>query len=240
MKTSNQNSIYLVGAISTILVLVGISIDFYAGSANAGNLNALPQTAVDRFMQFKENRLLGLYNLDLLNTINQIILIPAYLALFVAHRKTNFAYAALALIIFLVGTAIFVSNNTALPMLNLSDKFFAATDESQKMLLAAAGESMLARGAHGTPGVFISFLLPTVAGIIMSLVMLHGRIFSKATAYFGLIGSVVMIGYFFLVTFVPDAEKMATVYAAPGGICSMVWMILFTIRLFKLYKGKEL
>jgi hypothetical protein len=35
---------------------------------------ALPQTAIERFSQFKDNWFLGLYNLDLLNIINQIVL----------------------------------------------------------------------------------------------------------------------------------------------------------------------
>ena len=90
--------------------------------STGGNLSALPQTAVERFAQLQANPLLGLYNLDLLNTINQMILIPAYFALYGAQRKTSSAYALLALIIFLVGTAIFVTTNTALPMLDLSSK----------------------------------------------------------------------------------------------------------------------
>ena len=73
------------------------------------------------------------------------ISIPVYFALYAALRKTNKPYALLALIIFLLGTAIFVSNNTALPMLELSRKY-ALADETQKSLLAAAGEAMLVRG----------------------------------------------------------------------------------------------
>ena len=38
--------------------------------------------------------------------------------------------------------------------------------------LAAAGEAMLARGTHGSLGVFIGFCLPTLAGLAMSFVML--------------------------------------------------------------------
>jgi hypothetical protein len=93
-------------------------------------LSALPQTAVERFAQFQKSSLLGLYNLDLLNIINQLFLIPAYIALYAAHRKTSNVLALLALIIFLVGTSIFVTTNTALPMLELSNKYAGATTES--------------------------------------------------------------------------------------------------------------
>lgn len=198
-----------------------------------------PKTAIDRFAQFQDNWLLGLYNLDLLNITNQIIMIPTFFALYAAHRKVNSAYATLAMIIFLVGTTIFVTNNTALPMLELSNKYAASTTESQKTLLAAAGEVMLARGAHGSPGVFIGFVLPNIAGIIMSFVMLTGKIFNKATSYVGIAGSTLILTYIIFVTFVPVIKNMAMFFAMPGGLLVMAWMIMFTIRLFQLGRSES-
>jgi len=227
-------SIYTLGGITTIIVLIGILLDIVIGSASGGNLSVLPQTAMDRFAQFQDNWLLGLYNLDLLNIINQIILIPTYFALYATHRKENNAYALLAIIIFLVGTTIFVTNNTALPMLELSNKYAASTTESQKTLLAAAGEAMLARGAHGSLGVFIGFILPHIAGLIMSFVMLKGKIFNKVTSYIGIAGSTLILIYIILVTLAPGIKNMAMVFAMPGGLLLMAWMIMFTIRLFQL------
>lgn len=109
-----------------LVALGGILIDVVVGNVTGGDLSALPKTAIDRFVQFKSNAFLGLYNLDFLNTLNQIILIPAYLALYAIHRTVNVGKALLALIVFLFGSVIMVANNTALPMLELSDKYFAA------------------------------------------------------------------------------------------------------------------
>lgn len=228
------NSVYILGGIATIIVLIGAVLDVVFGSITGGNLSALPQTAVDRFAQFQITPLLGLYNLDLLNIVNQIILIPAYFALYAAQRKTNPALSLLALIIFLVGTTVFVTTNTALPMLELSKKYATATTESQKMLFAAAGEAMLARGTHGSLGVFIGFLLPNIAGLIMSFSMLTGKIFNKATAFVGLFGSALILLYIVLVTFAPDVKNMATAIAMPGGLLLMAWMVMFTIKFFQL------
>lgn len=111
----------------TIIVLCGIILDMVIGSVTGCNVATLPQTAIERFSQFKNNWLLGLYNLDLLNIINQIILIPSIFALYAAHRNVNKLSALLALILFLVGTAVFVTGNTALTMLDLSHKYFGAT-----------------------------------------------------------------------------------------------------------------
>jgi hypothetical protein len=226
----------VVGAVTTVIALGGILFDVVMGNITGGNLSDLPQTAIERFDQLHNNPMLGLYNLDLLNIINQLILLPSYFALYAAHRTGGKAQAALAFIIFLAGTIIFVATNTALPMLELSNKYFATTSESQKLLFDAAGEAMLARGAHGSLGVFIGFMLPTLASIMMSIVMLKGKIFSKTPSWFGIAGNTLILVYIILVTFVPVAKNSATLIAMPGGLMVMAWMILFTGKLFKLGK----
>jgi len=229
-------SIYKVGTITTIIVLCGILLDMVIGSVTGGNVAALPQTAIERFNQFKDNQLLGLYNLDLLNTVVQIIFIPSFFALYAAHRKVNNASALLALILFLFGTTIFVTSNTALTMLDLSHKYFNAASDEQRLLLAAAGEAMLAKGAHGSLGVFIGFAMIPFANALMSGVMLLGKIFSRITSYLGILGNSLMVIYVVLVTFIPTVEKLALAFAMPAGLLVMVWMIMFTICLFKLSK----
>ncbi len=227
-------SIYTLGAMATVITLLGIVVDMIVGSSTSGDLSTLPQTAVERFAEFQVAPLLGLYHLDLLNTINQLLMIPAYFALYAAHRRANAAYSLLALIIFLVATTIFVTTNSALPMMELSHKYAATTSDSQKVLLAAAGEAMLARGAHGSLGVFIGFLLPNVAGLLMSFVMLRAGVFSRLTAYLGIAGNILISIYVILVTFLPAVEKMAVAFAMPGGLLLLAWTVMFTIRLFQL------
>jgi len=237
-ENENWRSVYIAGGIATMIALVGIVLDVIVGSGTGGNLSALPQTATDRFVQFQTSPLLGLYNLDLLNILNQIFLIPAYVALYAAHRKTNPAFSLLALIIFLVGTTVFITTNTALPMMELSNKYASATTESQKTLLAAAGEAMLARGSHGSLGVFLGFVLPNIGGLIMSFAMLSGKVFSKVTSLLGVVGSSLILLYIVLVTFAPNVQAMATAVSMPGGLLLMAWMVLFTIKFFRLGTSK--
>ncbi|MBN2522710.1 MAG: DUF4386 family protein [Bacteroidales bacterium] len=234
-RTGKQfKSVYTIGAIATIIVLCGIVLDIIVGSFTVKDITFLPDGAIERFAQFKSNWLLGLYSLDLLNVINQIILIPSIFAIYIAHKKINEGMALLALILFLVGTTLFVAGNTALSMFDLSKKYFSASSESQMILIAAAGEAMLARGAHGSPGVFIGFTLPTIASVLMSYVMIKGQVFSKANSYIGFIGNLLMLLYLVLVTFFPAIEKHAILIAIPGGLLVMTWMIMYTIRLFKI------
>ena len=224
----------MIGAITTIIVLCGIVLDMIVGTITGGDISSLPQTAIDRFNQFNNNWILGLYNLDLLNVIIQIITIPSIFAIYIAHKRTDNGYALLALILFLIGATIFITGNTALPMFELSKKYFSAISDAQKNLIAAAGESMLAKGAHGSLGVFIGFALPTFSNILISHVMIKGQIFAKATSYIGFVGNILLLLYIVMVTFYPATEKVALMIAMPGGLLAMAWMIMYMIKLFKL------
>jgi hypothetical protein len=225
-----------VGAVTTIIFICGIILDMIVGSVTGGNVAALPQTAIERFNEFNDNWWLGLYHLDLLNVLNQLIFIPSIFALYAAHRKANNPFALLALIMFLVGATVFITGNTALTMLDLSNKYFIASSDEQRLLLTEAGEAMLSKGTHGSLGVFIGFILPTIANALMSGVMLTGKVFSRMTSYIGLVGNSLMVIYIILVTFVPAVEKLALAFAMPAGLLVMAWMAMFTIKLFKLSK----
>ena len=49
-------------------------------------------------------------------------------------------------------------------MLDLAGKYYAPEYSSCQGMIAAAGEAMLARGAHGSPGAFTGFTLVLVSG----------------------------------------------------------------------------
>jgi hypothetical protein len=232
--------IYLIGGCAALLAFGGNLFDVIFGSISGGNLTELPQTAIERFSEFHLNWFLGLYHLDLLNTIISIIMISVFFALFAVHRKTNPAYAAFAMILCFIGTTIFVSTNTALPMLDLSNKYYSAIDEAQKVLIAAAGEAMLVRGAHGSLSVFIGFSFSTIASLCMAFVMLQGKVFSKIVAYFGIIGNTLLLIYIILVTFVPKIQSIAVAIAAPGGLLALAWIFMVGFKLIKIGHVKKI
>jgi hypothetical protein len=219
------------------VVIALLLLDIAVSNMLGGDISVIPRDAVGRFQQFHGNRLLGLYNHDLLNLIIQIVLLPVYWALYAALRKANRAWAGLALVIFIVGTTVFIMSNAAMPMLDLSSKYAAAATDTDKAMIAVAGEALLARGAHGSPGALLAFALPTFAALIMSFAMSAGKVFSKATSYLGIAGNTLLLVYFVLVTFVPGADKFALGLAMPGGLLVMAWMALFAMRFFRLARA---
>ena len=146
---------------------------------------------------------------------------------------------ALALILYLVGTAIYISNNAAIPIFVLSAKYAVATTDAQRTLLAAAGEAILARGEDFTPGSFYGFFVTGIIGIVFSFIMLRGGIFSKTTAYTGILGFLLLSIYTIWSTFTPLLYNMALIIAVVGGLLSTAWYILVARRLFQLGRGRS-
>jgi hypothetical protein len=100
-------------------------------------------------------------------------------------------------------------------------------------MVAAAGQAMLSVGQSHTPGTFIGFFLSEVAGIAISMVMLRGQVFNKATAYVGILGFGLLLIFEVCSSFVP-ASDVAMIFAMSGGLLVMAWYILIARRLFQL------
>ncbi|WP_172450820.1 DUF4386 family protein [Candidatus Chloroploca asiatica] len=155
-------------------------------------------------------------------------------ALFAAHRTVNPGWAGLALVIAAIGGAVFFATNRSFAMLALSNRYATATDDAQRAALVAAGEAMLAVGESHTPGTFLAFALSLLASLLMAWVMLRGGIFSRASAYVGMLGFGFLLVFEILSVFVPALFDVAMIFAMIGGIASIVWYFMVARRLFQL------
>lgn len=232
----NDKYVIKIGVFCSVLVIILTILDIVMGTILGGDLNAIPETAIERFAQLQSQPLLGLYYLDVLNMVTSILMVPVFVSLCIVQKTKNKGFLLLTITVFIIGTVIFISNNAGLAMLGLS-KQHASAVAAQKDLIAAAGESLLAKGAHGSVGAFLGFALSMIATILMAVSMIRSNVFGKFTGWIGLLGSTLLLVYLILVTFVPDAQTVAMALAAPGGIMSLVWMVLYTLTLFKVLKN---
>lgn len=224
---------YKFAAIAALLiVVVGLTDTIVSSLGGEAHANSAVSVA-DWFALFQTNRLAALGNLGLFNILTLSLGIPLNLALFNVHRQSHPAFAALALILFAMGTAIYISGNTIFSMLALSGQYAAAT-EAQKPLLEAAGRALLAQGADLTPGTFMGFLFTQTAAMLMAFVLLRGGIFGKVTAWLGLAGFGIMLVFFVMAAFVPAQFNTAIMISAPGGLLLIAYQILLARRLFQL------
>ncbi len=225
----------VVGAFGALLSVLGALADIAIGTITGGSVSALPHDAAGRFAELAAHPLLGLYNLDLLNLITTLLMVPALYACWLALRREGGA-AGLALAVGLIAAAVFVANNSALAMLGLSGEY-ARADATRRGLLAAAGEALLAKGAHGSPGVLPGFLLNTIANLILSGAMLRSKAFGLIAGILGIGGNLLLGLYLVLVTFTPQVKEMAMAFAVPGGLVAIAWMLLMAARLLRLSRG---
>jgi len=232
---STWRGVYSIGGVAVLIAIPIYLLDIGISLAVEGaDIRPDALTAVNLFALYQENWLLGFRALGLINVATLAVSVPLYVALYGAHQQECRAYATLALIVWLVGATVYISNNAAIPMSVLSHKYASATTDSQRTLLAAAGEALIARGADFTPGSFVGFFLTEIAAIGFSLIMLRSKVFGRAVAYLGIVGFTLLSIFTVCSTFLPALFDVGMVVAMLGGLSGLAWYILVAFRLLRL------
>jgi hypothetical protein len=221
-----------------VAALGGLSDVGLSAVLGGADISVLPKDALGRFASFRESPFVGLYRLDFLNVCISLASLPFFLALALAHFERRPALALFALSTTAIGTAVFVAGNAALPMLGLAGKYYTAADDAGRQAIAAAGEALLSRGAHGSPGAFPGFVLSSLSSLLFSILMLVGGLFSKPVAILGVAGSSIMILYLIIVTFMPGMEHVAMFIVMFGGLATLCWLVIASIRLIGLGRDR--
>ena len=238
------NGLFKVGSVAAwVAVLIfrrwlGAEFLFFRGMGiiRAGP-KALPNTVLEWFTLLHAHRLTGLTLLNAFDIVNHalvgLILLALYAALSEAHRSS----VTLATALGFLGIAVYIASNHAFSMLSLGDQYAAATTDAQRSMLLAAGQGLLAIQNPNIVGqATLSFFLVTLAGLIMSTVMLSGRVFSKATAYTGILANGFGLGYPLGIAFAPRAAVLPLVALSLSiSACFLViWYVLIARRLWQL------
>jgi hypothetical protein len=195
-----------------------------------------PGTVMDWFALLQNNPLFGLTLLNLFDMVNYALVGLMFLALLAALRRVSPSALAIAVALGFVGIAIYFASNQALTMLSLSDQYAAATTDAQRYLLLAAGQAALAihhNASYESGSLYLSFLFVTVAGLIISVVMLRNNSFSKVTAYMGILANGFGLGYYFTLAFAPALVALPLSVSA---LFLLAWYLLIGRRLFQLGK----
>jgi hypothetical protein len=233
ISQARWDRIYKIGGIAALgAVLVGlaeIAITFLPGG------NAPHETVLDWFALFQEHPFMGLRDLGLLNILLNTLAILIFFALWAAHRQSpDRPYAALAALIAMLGVGVFYATNRAFVLWDLSNRYAAGGTDAQRAAIEAAGLAMLSVGRSHSPGTFSAFFLLEAAGVMMSAVMLHSGIFSKAAAVAGLLGFEMLLLFEIFSSFVLGLGNVTMILAMVGGLATMVWYILIARTLFRL------
>lgn len=203
------------------------------GIINAGP-SASPSTIIDWFMLLQNNKLLGLTLLNLFDLVNYALVGLIFLALFAALRRASQSWMVIAAALGFAGITVYFASNQAFTLLSLSQQYKAETTDAQRVMLLAAGQAILAihqNASYAGSGIYLSFLLVSVAGLIISTVMLRSSIFSKGTAYLGILANGFGLGYYIVFAFAP---ALVFIPLSISAIFLLIWYLRVGGRLWAL------
>jgi len=233
MNETNFNSkhLYTIGGISALLQLIAI----LASIVIAVVLGPRPTSAVEFFAIQQENTLAALLRGDF---VLMAFLIGAYLGTFPALwwnlRQLSPIAATFAALFTGIGVILSFSGESTFALLHLGDLYAAASSEAARVQLLAAGEAVLAAGWWHSSGSYMTGILLQGGGVIVSLVMLRSRDFSRVTAISGLIGNGLDLIQHLLHPFAPSISVPIQMFM---GIFYFVWFPMLARDFFKLAKG---
>ncbi len=224
-KMPQWKELYTIGAIAAILseiiLLIGIVAVFIYPYA-PGN-----KSTEGIFLLLQNDKLGGLISLDFHLVVGNLFGILLFLALYVSLKQVNASYALIALVLGLIADVLIIPARPISELFSLSGLYATATTEVAKSQYLAAGEALLSM-FNGT-GWFINTLLGGFSLLISSLLMLRGNVFSKATAYVGIITNTAVCLFF-----VPGIGMLFLFLSLPG---YMIWYVQLARRFLKLAKG---
>lgn len=222
---SNWNSLFKIGGIAAISMAIIILIQSYIFFAFPP-----PKTVIEYFDLFQKNPLIGLLDLDLLLIIDNLLLIFVYLAFYAVLKRVNKSLMTAALVFGLVGIVLLlVSREVTFSMLTLSNQHATATTEVQKAMFVTIGQMML---TTYNGGVFdISYVIGAFPLLLISLVMLKSKIFSKLLA--------IIIGISGILMLVPPTVGEIGLYLSFFSLIpTLFWLVLLGLKLFQLAEQK--
>lgn len=154
----------------------------------------LPGDILEWFELFNSSPLSGLLAFELLLVVYVIFSVPLSLALYAALRRSNASLMSLYLALSLFGAVAFVVSRPGFEMLSLSHAYAGAASDAQRAVYLAAGEAMLA--VFGGTAYWVSYILGSISGLIISVVILRGGVFSKPTGYLRFASGILDFGIF--------------------------------------------
>jgi hypothetical protein len=225
--------LYRVGGLAALVVafLTVIEVIFFS-------IYPQPDTVIEWFELFQVRPVIGLLDFWGLELPMYAAFALVFLALYVVLKKVSKSWMAIALVLALLGIAIFFATNNPFSMLTLSIKYTAATTDMQRSTFLAAGEAILTNTNQRALGGFnMGLFLVSLAGLIVSSVMLKADSFQRSTAYIGILAFGFSLADYLRQAFTSPLI-IALILILSGALLIVIWFSLVGRRLLKLGKSE--
>jgi hypothetical protein len=225
--SGDLRGLYRIGSIAAFVLIVYS----LATMVQMVVLGGQPATAAQAFDLLQHTRIVGLLRLDLPTVAVLPLYYLLFLGLYAALKQSDRANALLSTVLAFAGVTLVLATPTALSMIPLSDKFAAATTEAARAQLLAAGEAIMAADIWHATGAILGGVLLQCGAVLISVVMLRGGVFSKTTAWLGILMHGLDLAHILGGLILPVSGVILLAIAGP---LYPVWLFLVGRRLLKL------
>jgi hypothetical protein len=224
---ASWTSIYYLGSASALLQLVCV----FGYIIVAITLGPKPGTVEEYYTLFQTNPLAGFLRSDGITLIIIALYLGTCPALYVTLKSISPIYTGLAALFIMIAVTISFAIHADFSLLHLSDQYAAATTAIQRSHLLAAGEAVIASNTWNSSGAYMTGILLQGAGVMISVIMLRSKDFSKVTAYTGLLANGFDLVQHMLHPFAPSVAGIVMLGAGPF---YLVWFPMLARDLFRL------
>jgi hypothetical protein len=226
-EDSIWKNLHTIGGAAALLQLVAI----VSYSVILAVLGPKPVNAEEYFVIHQINPLAAMLRGDFL----LLFLIGGYFgtfpALYLALRKVSPTAAMFATLFTLIAVTVCFATESTFALRHLGDQYAMAVTDAQRSQLLTAGEAVIASDMWNSSGAYVAGILMQGGGVIISLVMLRSRDFSKVTAIAGLLGNAFDLTQHVLHPFAPSISSVVMMLMGPF---YLVWFPMLARDLFRL------
>ena len=236
LTTSNENTLpdrsklYKTSAVAALLQLAVVLVYFVVIATVGGK----PDTVEEYLTVFQNNRWAGFLRGDIFNLMIVALYLGLFPGLYLALRRVNSIGTAFSSLLILIAVILCFASNSDFSMLHLSNQYALAVTETQRAQIIAAGEAIAATDMWNSSGAYVSGLFLQGAGVLLSIIMLRSKNFSKVTAIAGLLGNGIDLVQHILHPFLPSLSEIILRSAGPF---YLVWFPMLARDFLRLAKS---
>ncbi|MEW5868568.1 MAG: DUF4386 family protein [Chloroflexota bacterium] len=227
----NWKNLYLIGGVAALLQLAAV----LSYTVALAVLGSKPASAQEYFTIQQTSRLASVLRGDFLLLFLLAPYLGTFPALYMALRRLSPVATLFATLFTLIAVTICFASESTFALLYLGERYAAATSEALRAQFLAAGEAVIASDMWNSSGAYMSGMLLQGGGVIISLVMLRSKDFSKVTAIAGLLGNALDLAQHLLHPFAPAISAPVQMLMGPF---YLVWFPMLARDFFRLAKAQ--
>jgi hypothetical protein len=196
------------------------------------SIATMPSAITDWFLLLQNQPILGFILLNGLDIVNYILVGFIFFAIIKTFEGKHKIILRISAICTGLSIGMFILSNQVRPLFKISEVYIPGNTVQQQNH-QAAGELLLFihRLNHYSPsGIYPSYLLITIAGLLLAILMRKSDFFSKSCAWMGILANGIALTYWGFHFLLPNLEFIAPALSA---IFLLIWYILIGLQLLK-------